>query len=88
MPGVFRDPATGTYRYYSYNDYEERRRRDWDDRYQGRTPFGPALPPVWSPPPPSIQFAGVATPSAEPSPQAFDVEGFRADVVQWQDVAR
>jgi len=87
MPGVFRDPATGTYRYYSYNDYEERRRRDWDDRYQGRTPFGPARPPEWSPPAPSIRFAGVATPSAEPSPQTFDVEGLRADVVQWQDAA-
>jgi hypothetical protein len=55
MPGVFRDPSTGTYRYYSYNDYEERRHRDWDDQQQGRTPFGP---PRWepAPPPPSIGF--------------------------------
>jgi len=84
MPGVFRDPTNGTYRYYSYNDYEERRRRDLDDQRQGRTPFGPRL--GWWPPPPSISFTGVPTPSAEPSPQAFDFEGFRAAVNQWQDV--
>lgn len=86
MPGVFRDPSNGTYRYYSYNPYEERRRREWDDRQQGRTPLGPPPRPAWSPPPPSIRFAGVPTPSEEPSPQAFDFEAFRAAVNQWQDV--
>jgi hypothetical protein len=33
MSGVFRAPGTDEYRYYGWNDYEERRLRDWDDRY-------------------------------------------------------
>lgn len=50
MPGVYRDSATGEYRYFSYNDYEDRRRRELDDRRAGRTPFGPPLPPALTPP--------------------------------------
>ncbi len=85
MPGVFRDRSTETFRFFSYNDYEERRRRDWDDRQQGRTPFGPRLPPASGPPPRFMRFAGVPAPSAEPSPQAFDFEAFRAAVNQSYD---
>jgi hypothetical protein len=85
MPGVFADRSEGTYRYFSYNDYEERRRREWDDRQQGRTPFGPRLGAAWWPPPPSIRFAGVPAPSAEPSPQEFDFDTFRAAVNESYD---
>jgi hypothetical protein len=81
MPGVFRDPSSGTYRYYSYNDYEERRRRDWDDRQQGRTPYGPPLPPRWEPALPSIGFGPPQpAPPPEPEPEVFDFEEFRARI--------
>jgi hypothetical protein len=65
VSGVFRDPNDGRYRYYSYNDYEERRLRDWDDHY------GYSRPRPWSDPhavgaAPPHPF--VFAPSHEPDP--------------------
>lgn len=55
MPGVYRD-EDGQYTYQSTNDFEDRRRRDLDDRAAGRGDLGPqspdARPPLtWNPPP-------------------------------------
>ncbi|GAA4424873.1 hypothetical protein ACFQV2_25515 [Actinokineospora soli] len=63
MPGVFRD-SEGNYTYQTYNDYEERRRRDLDDARWGNhpvpaptptTPFRPA-PPTPPAPEPAVVF--------------------------------
>lgn len=59
MPGVFQDPNDGRYRYYSYNDNEERRLRDWDDHY------GYSRPRPWSDP------SSSAVPGAPPPPHPF-----------------
>lgn len=67
MPGLFRDPATETYRYYSYNDYEERRRRDWDDRY-GYSGSQKRYDGLMRKPPAPFQFAPMPQPTTEPSP--------------------
>jgi hypothetical protein len=67
MSGVFRDPASGDYRYYSYNDYEERRLRDWDDHY-GYNSYQRYNQPLVTPPPKPLQFAPIPESTAEPSP--------------------
>jgi hypothetical protein len=50
---VIRD-RSGEYTYYLIDEYEERRIRDYDDRYNGRDPFGPTRP-GWQPSPPPWQ---------------------------------
>jgi hypothetical protein len=59
-------PVTETYRYYSYNDYEERRLRDWDDRY-GYGSFQKRYDRLTSRPPAPFQFAPMPQPTAEPA---------------------
>jgi hypothetical protein len=73
MPGVYRD-RDGNYRYQTFNDYEDRRRRDYDDRTAGRNPFGPQRPP-WQPPPPPgwVQPPPVVVVQSQP-PQQWGVE--------------
>jgi hypothetical protein len=65
LSGVFRDPASGEYRYYGWNDYEERRLRDWDDHY-GYDSYRPYVERPAPAPPPPMQFAPIPEPAAEP----------------------
>jgi len=74
MPGVYRD-ENGTYTYQTNNDYEDRRRRDLDDAYAGRPPFGPQPPDprpriTWNPPPAPAPSPPIANqiPSVVPPP--------------------
>lgn len=80
MPGVYRNPD-GTYTYQTTNDFEDRRRRQLDDQYAGRPPFGPRpadpRPPItWAPPPLPWQ---PQPPSPAPSPPA---DGFASLLIQ------
>jgi hypothetical protein len=79
MPGVYRD-VDGTYRYFSINDYEDRRRRDMDDRRAGRTPFGPRTPPPLAPPPRGLSFAPLPAPQVGADPVTFDFDEFARSV--------
>ena len=75
MSGVFRDPASGDYRYYSYNDYEERRLRDWDDRYgYGSTRASSSLPAPfdWTPWKEEADPAPAPAPAPAPVPTPPD----------------
>lgn len=73
MPGVYRD-SSGGYSYQINNNYEDRRRRQLDDQYAGRPPFGPRAPdprpPItWNPPPwPTTQIALPAAPVLQVPP--------------------
>lgn len=73
MTGVYRNPD-GTYTYQPTNDFEDRRRRQLDDQYAGRPPFGPRpvdpRPPVtWAPP---VWHPQVVTSPASTQPPAND----------------
>lgn len=74
MPGVYRDKQTGEYRYFIINEYEDRRKRDYDDRYNHRNPFGPRRP-AWHPGPPPSPLV----PQPSSPPPAAD-----AGSVHWQ----
>jgi hypothetical protein len=75
MPGVYRDRPSGEYIYYTYNQYEDRWRRQADDRAAGRNPF--PFRPAWHPSPPPTPLTPVVQGPAAPT---WDFEEFRARI--------